>query len=399
MHTKLSAKFFAQNRQTLRARLGNTPIVIAGNGLLQRTSDTAYPFAQDSSFWYLTGCELPNSTLVMTADEEWLIVPERSAVRSAFDGAVDEAVLREQTGVERVLPANEGWRRLVALQPPKLACTYPAPPFNHSHELFTNPFRRQVYTQLKRRIPGVTLLDIRSQLAALRCIKQPEELACLEEAIAITKDAIEALTCATAFKTMRYEHEIEATLAYEFRRRGAAGHAFAPIIASGRHATTLHYVANNGDIADTDLIVLDVGAEISHYAADISRTVCQTTPNERQQAVYDAVSRVQKRALLLLRPGADYRAYEETVTDYIGEELLALGLIKSGYKPADIRYYYPHASSHFLGLDVHDVGDYRAPLAPGMVLTCEPGIYIPEEGIGVRIEDDVLITETGNRVL
>ena len=395
----IPSTFFVKNRQTLRAQTAFAPIVIAGNGLLQRTGDTTFPFTQDSSFWYLTGCDLPDVVLVITKDDEWLIVPERSAVRSAFDGSIDKAVLQKQTGIKTILGSREGWQRLSSLHPQEVRYLRPSPSYLSSHELFVNPARRRVYTKLKRLFPAATFTDIRTVLAAMRVIKQPEELVCLEEAIRITKETIETIISSPEFKTMHGEHELEAALTYGFRKRGASGHSFAPIVASGVHATTLHYVSNNGLIKPGDLIVLDVGAEVSHYAADITRTVCQAVLTDRQQLVYDAVKRVQDKARTLLKPGADYRKYEAAVTSFVGEELVRLGLLKDVSDTEQIRYYFPHATSHFLGLDVHDVGDYRAPLLAGMVLTCEPGIYIPEEGIGVRLEDDVLLTNTGNRVL
>lgn len=398
MHSNPST-FFSKNRHTLRARIGSAPLVIAGNGLLQRTGDTTFPFAQDSSFWYLTGCDLPDAVLVITKSDEWLIVPERSVTRSAFDGSVDKSALQQQTGVQTILDSHAGWERLSRLHPKGIQYLQPSPVYSSSRELFVNPARRRLYTKLKRLFPSATFTDIRSTLAAMRVMKQPEELICLEEAIRITKETIGSITASSEFAAMRNEHELEAALSYGFRKRGASGHAFAPIVASGQHATTLHYVSNNGSITPGDLIVLDVGAEVSHYAADITRTVCQTPLTDRQRAVYEAVERVQHKALTLLKPGADYRKYEASVTRYVGEELVGLGLLDDITDTEQIRYYYPHAASHFLGLDVHDVGDYRLPLAPGAVVTCEPGIYIPEEGIGVRLEDDVLITDDGNRVL
>ncbi len=169
-------------------------------------------------------------------------------------------------------------------------------------------------------------------------------------------------------------------------------------MANGQRAVTLHNVENNGSLDGAETTVLDVGAEVCHYAADITRTVMAKKPSQRQQAVYDAVLDVQEFALGMLKPGTVLKEYEQKVEHYMGEKLTALGLIDDTSHEA-VRKYYPHATSHFLGLDVHDVGDYTLPLEPGMVLTCEPGIYIPEEGIGVRIEDDILITENGHKVL
>jgi Xaa-Pro aminopeptidase len=145
--------------------------------------------------------------------------------------------------------------------------------------------------------------------------------------------------------------------------------------------------------------VVDVGAEVECYAADITRTLSLQPPSDRQQAVLDAVKDVQQAAAAFLQPGVDLKTYENYVATQMGRALVRLGLATNPDDRAALRRYYPHATSHFLGLDVHDVGDYSAPLEPGMVLTCEPGIYIPEEGIGVRLEDDLLVTKTGTQNL
>jgi Xaa-Pro aminopeptidase len=187
---------------------------------------------------------------------------------------------------------------------------------------------------------------------------------------------------------------LEAEIGYGFRKRGAEHHAFAPIVAGGRRACTLHNVANNAPLSADELIVVDVGAEVEHYAADITRTISPSTPSRRQQTVYAAVLETQAYAMELLKPGVLLREYEHQVELFLGEKLRELGLIKT-IDHENVRRFCPHATSHFLGLNVHDVGDYERPLEAGVVLTVEPGIYIPEESIGIRIEDDVLITGNG----
>jgi Xaa-Pro aminopeptidase len=251
-------------------------------------------------------------------------------------------------------------------------------------------------SRLKRHVPDVQIIDIRPELARLRMIKQKPELEALQKAIDITSESLnDALKVR---KRYTQEYELEAAITHGFRFRGAQGHSFEPIVAGGRNACTLHNVKNESPLKRDELVVCDVGAEVEHYAADITRTVCFGKPTARQQAVYEAVLSVQEYALGLLKPGTNLKKYEEKVAKRMGTELKSLGLIKK-LDHDQIRHYFPHATSHFLGLNVHDVGDYQLPLEEGMVLTCEPGIYIPEEGIGVRLEDDVLITKTGNKVL
>jgi Xaa-Pro aminopeptidase len=401
MESLLSSAFFARNRQKLKETVKHLPIVIAGNGLLQRTADTTFAFTQESNFWYLTGLNVPDMTLVIGAEEEYLIVPERSAVRAAFDGAITPSIVTARSGITLILEEREGWKRLKhSILEKNIVSTLEAPQqYVAAHGFYTNPAKQRLIDKIIKIDPDIQIVGIQKELTSLRSIKQAEEVTCIRTAVDITKDTLAELTEDPAFAEMRHEYEVEAAIGAAFRRRGASGHAYSPIVAAGAHATTLHYVSNDGEIGAKDYIVLDVGAEVEHYAADITRTVIQGKPTARQRAVHIAVQAVQHETLALMKPGASLKKIERQVELSIGRELKSLGLITNARDVDGVRRYYPHAVSHFLGLDVHDVGDYRLPLAPGMVLTCEPGIYIPEEGIGVRIEDDVLITDTGNIVL
>ena len=401
MKSTFPAAFFAGNRQKLReAVASDAPIVITANGLLQRNSDNTYPFHQDSSFWYLTGVEEPDSILVMAEKATFILLPGRSVSREAFDGAIDRAALTDVSGISDICDETDGWERLAALQAasPRLMTLEPAPEYVGQYGMYTNPARARLTARLGELNPELELVDIRAQLAGLRMVKQTAELTALRSAIDITAESLSVLTAADRFSGYKNEYEIEADLTREFRFRGASGHAFSPIVAGGARACTLHNIANGAPLQRDTLVVLDVGAEVSHYAADITRTRVFGKPSARQQAVFDAVLDVQTYALGLLRPGVLLKEYEQTVEKYMGTILRHLGLIRTAERE-DIRKYFPHATSHYLGLDVHDVGDYSRPLEPGMVVTCEPGIYIPEESIGVRIEDDILITADGNEVL
>lgn len=400
------AAFFAANRSRLREVVQtdghDVPIVVSANGLLQRNGDNTFQFAQDSNFWYLTGIELPDILLVIEETGEYLIVPGRGTSREAFDGAIDVVALTGRSGIANVLDEAAGWQRLEqsALRTQKLATPGAMAPYLDAYGMYANPARRRLAWRLRRAISDVELVDIRQQLATMRMRKQPKELMALQQAIDITIDSLELLTETTRFAGYHNEYEIEADLSREFRFRGAAGHAFAPIIAGGRRAVTLHNVSNEAPLRKNCLVVLDVGAEIDHYAADITRTRAYGHPTVRQQAVFAAVLDVQSYALSLLRPSTMLKEYEQAVEVYMGKALQQLKLLSASELDREhIRRYFPHATSHFLGLDVHDGGDYGRPLEAGVVLTCEPGIYIPEEGIGVRIEDDVLITGEGTRVL
>lgn len=396
-----SSEFFAGNRRALVARVqADVPIVATANGLLQRGADSSYAFSQDANFWYLTGIDEPDITLVVDGDDTFLIVPARDMSRATFDGSIDEKQLAERSGVTKIVDEVTGWKHLGAIleKSSRVATPAAAPNYLQQYGMYANPSRARLIEQMQQHVPELTVIDIRADLAHMRMYKQAPELLALQRAIDITAETLNEVTAKARLAAYRHEYELEAAISHGFRSRGAAGHSFEPIVAGGKNACVLHNVANNDALNTGDMIVCDVGAEVEHYAADVTRTVAAKKRSARQQAVYDAVREVQAFGLELLRPGADLRTFEDKVAARMGKHLKALGLItRSDHE--SVRKYFPHATSHFLGLNVHDVGDYTRPLKPGVVLTCEPGIYIPEEGIGVRIEDDVLITEKGNRVL
>jgi Xaa-Pro aminopeptidase len=401
MESRFSSEFFANNRRRLRELFtGKAPIVMTANGLLQRGADSTYAFAQDANFWYLTGIDEPDIVLVMDKDKEYLIVPSRSASREAFDGAVANEPLAHRSGIKTVLDDKEGWARLGGrLKKVKHAATLAVlPPYVEQYGMYTNPARAALVAKLQSYNGQLELLDLHQHLTRMRMLKQPEELAAMQAAIDITISTMKEVLRPARLAKYEYEYEIEADLGRGFRKRGADGHSFEPIVAGGKRACTLHNVANNTALAADELVIVDTGAEVEHYAADITRTISLRKPSRRQRAVHEAVSDVQGFALSLLAPGIVLKDYEQQVQHYMGEKLRELGLIKTINRDT-IREFYPHGTSHFIGLNVHDAGEYDRPLEPGVVISCEPGIYIPAEGIGVRIEDDVLITADGNKVL
>lgn len=392
--------FFAGNRERLcQLFTGTAPIVLTANGLMQRGSDEAFPFQQDTHFWYLTGLNEPDVVLVMDKGKEFLIVPGRSQSREAFDGALDFTELSRQSGITTILPEKEGWKQLDGRikRVQHVATLAPAQPYIESWGLYANPARLTLVKRLREANSSLELLDLRTHVARMRMVKQPIELGALQKAIDITIDTIKDVTKPKQLSSYTYEYELEADITRGFRKRGATGllgHAFTPIVASGKHACTMHHVNNDGTLASDELVILDVGASYQQYNADISRTVISGEPSRRQHAVYEAVLAVQEYGFSLLKPGVYFREFESQIVAFMGEKLRELGLIKT-ITDETVRKYFPHATSHYLGLNTHDVGDYDRPLEPGVVMTVEPGIYIPQEGIGVRIEDDVLITKDG----
>lgn len=401
MESNFTSQFFAGNRERLRELFtGKAPIVVSANGLLQRGGDSGYAFNQDANFWYLTGIDEPDILLVMDRDKDYLIVPTRDANREAFDGAIGVETLRRRSGIKEIYNEKTGWDHLASrLKKVKhLATVAPAPAYIEHFGIYANPARSTLVARLKGLNPELELLDLGPHLSRQRMIKQPVEIATLQKAIDITVSSLKQTLQPAKLKNYKYEYQLEAELSRGFRQRGAKGHAFEPIVAAGKRACTLHNTTNDGRLSANQMIVVDVGAEVEHYAADITRTVSTSPPSRRQRAVYAAVLDVQNFAINLLCPGVMLKDYEQQIEHYMGEKLRELGLIKT-IDHDSVREFYPHATSHFLGLNVHDVGDYDRPLEPGVVLTVEPGIYIQKEAIGVRIEDDVLITPKSHRIL
>ena len=233
---------------------------------------------------------------------------------------------------------------------------------------------------------------------ALRLIKHKEEIGAMQKAISITHQAYKGvLEC---LKPGMYEYEIEAEMTYHFLRNGAQGHAYAPIVAGGYNATILHYVDNDSRLQDGDLLLMDFGAEYANYAADCSRTIPVNGKfTARQRDCYQAVLEVYKRAIQLFVPGNTIASINKQVGQWMQEKMLQLGLLSQKEidehqgEQAPYFKYFMHGTSHFIGLDVHDVGTKETPFEKGMVLTCEPGLYIPEENLGIRIETNVLVDE------
>lgn len=399
MRTYFDAAFFAGNRRRLQELFaGKAPIVLTANGLLQRNGDTNFKFRQDSNFWYLTGLDIKDAILVIDQEKEYLILPDIGPVDEVFAAPHNLELIAEQSGIRIIIDQKTGWKKLGSrLRRVKHVATLGAyPAYNEHYSMYSNPARASLIAKMKTANPELELLDLREHLARMRVIKQPAEIKAIQKAVNITVATLKNVER----KLPKYinEYEIEADLTYGFRKRGALGHAFSPVVASGPRSCHLHYEDNNHAIDGSRHIYIDTGAEVDHYAADITRTYYLASPSKREAAVVNAVKDVASYAMSNLKPGISIRENEKLVEHYMGEKLRELGLIKSITKES-VRKFYTHACSHYLGLDAHDVGDYDSPLQPGMVLTVEPGIYIKDENFGVRIEDDVLVTKKGLKIL
>lgn len=372
-------------------------LVVPAYSEMQRGNDAAYAFEQEANFWYLTGVEYADWWLMLdgTRGRSWLVSPKVDDVHALFDGSLSADEAKAVSGVDEVIDRDEALSLLRReARTRQLVYTVDQPPY-HDHFSFTlNPATHELREQLSRIFSQVQ--DFRPKLAELRAIKRPEEVRMMQSAIDLTIGAFEEVK--SKLSTYTHEYEVEADFTHYFRSRGATGHAYDPIVAGGVNACTLHYGANAAGLKKGSLLLLDIGARIHGYAADITRTYAVGKLTKRQQDIHARVAEAQAQIIELLAPELSVESYQQQVDVIMQKALIDLKLIKDE-RDDKYRTYFPHAISHGLGVDVHDALGRPRYLQPGMVLTVEPGIYVPEEGIGVRIEDDILITEKGHRNL
>jgi Xaa-Pro aminopeptidase len=393
-------EFFAGNRAALRKACSADYILLSANGMVQKSADLVFPFRQDSNFWYLTGSQVADAILFMDLKKkrDIIILPERAKHRDLWEGAIDTAGLQKESGVSEVLQFEAGTALLkeTAANKPKIGTIVPDIAYLPAYGMHLNPTKLIFRNRLRRMFGSGQMVDIRNDMARLRQVKQPAEIAAIQKAVGITLDSLAALK--QEIGTMKSEQDVDIFLSHQFRLRGASGHGYDPIVGSGVNAATIHHERNNGPLVKNGLLLLDVGALYDGYSADISRTWVIGTPTKRQLAMYAAVKEAHTFALKLLKPGVAIRQYQKDVVAFLVDKLIAAGVYKEKDR-AQHEKDYPHLISHHLGLDVHDAGLYDDPLVEGCVVTVEPGVYLPEDKIGVRIEDDILITKTGAKNL
>ena len=382
-------------RAALLERIGNGVAVLRSAD--EKSIEGDYPqdsdFRQDNDFFYLTGLETADSWLVLIAsttapDQVVLFIPARDSMEERWTGPKmgpgPEAVAA--TGVQDVRSsqtAREFIREALKASGTLLLPRYRAP--RDSIVLKELGLADSLGRTITRK-------PLSGHLAALRQVKDADEVARLRRAIDITAEAQRE-----AMKSARpgmWEYELEAIIEYTFRRRGAERVGFPTIVGTGINGTTLHYDKGRRQSEAGDLVVMDVGAEFGYYSADVTRTIpISGTFTPRQRALYNLVLGSQQAAIDSVRPGMTIMRLQEIASNYMRNHSGDL------CAPGPCNRYFIHGLSHWLGMDVHDVGDYSAKLAPGMVLTVEPGIYIPSEALGIRIEDDILVTATGSENL
>lgn len=402
-----ASDLFTLNRKNfIKQMQPGAAAVFFSNDMLVTNADGHYLFTQNSNLYYLSGIDQEKTILFLFPDApkpEWreiLFVLKTNETIQIWEGwkySIDEA--REASGINTIRYADtfDGFIRAMISH-----CSGFYLDFNE-HErnaLVSTGAANRFADFLKSEFPAHAIHRAAPILEELRSIKSKWELVQLQEAIDITEKAFRRVL--TMLKPGVTEYEIEAEVTHEFIRNRATGHAYTPIIASGYNACVLHYIENSRPCKDGDLILMDFGAEYGNYSADLTRTVPVNGKfTKRQKDVYNAVLRVHKAAVAMLKPGNLLEKYHGEVGKLMESELLGLKLIsKTDIKNQDpawpaYKKYFMHGTSHFLGLDTHDVGNRYKPFKEGMVFTCEPGIYIPEESIGIRIENDILISKKG----
>jgi Xaa-Pro aminopeptidase len=402
------AELFIENRRRLAAALPPGALVILhANDVMPGNADGTLGFTQNSDLYYLSGIDQEETVLFLFPDapdpkmREILLVRETSEHIAIWEGeklTKDQAKAR--SGITRVEWTGE-FETLLR----QLLCQAAVVFLNgneHPRAVLSVESRELRFARrIRHEYPLHRIERLAPVLYPLRGIKSPHEIALLKEACRITRDGFLRL-----LKFVRpgvHEYEVEAELAHEFLRQRAGGFAYTPIIATGPNACVLHYVTNHCRCEDGQVLLLDVAAKYANYNADLTRSIpVNGRFTGRQRDVYDAVLRVFRACCAMLKPGVLIREYQEQVGLLMTDELIRLRLLdpkavadQDPEKPL-YKKYFMHGTSHHLGIDVHDVPPSWQPVQPGMVFTVEPGLYLREEGLGIRLENDILIGDTGN---
>lgn len=394
----MNENIYKFNRNNLLDKIKDNSIVILFAGKsIKKTGDQTYPFTPNRNFYYLTGIKEEEHILVMSKIngvksskiyikdidlelERWIGKSLRKEEAEEITD-VDEVKFKSefQSDIHKIITMKEEINFYLDLERMNV----------DTEESISHKFANEIMTKY----PQIRINNIYSKIGELRLKKLPEEIKKIKKAIEITKSGIEKLMmeCRSGIK----EYELEAYFDFNCKTKGATDLAFKTIAAAGKNATILHYVENNSELKDGDLILFDLGAEYNCYNADISRVFpINGKFTERQKEVYNSVLKVNEAIINLIKPGMKYKDVNEKATDLIAEECIKLGLIN---EKSEVRKYYYHSIGHSLGMDTHDIETPHRDITfePGVVFTVEPGIYIEEEGIGIRIEDDILVTNDG----
>ena len=404
-YDKINTNLFILNRINLCKELKNNSLAIFhSNDEMSRNGDCFFPFRQNSDLFYLSGIDQEHTILVIFPDcpnpsyKEVLFVRKTNEHIKIWEGhKYTQKEATEISGIKSVFwleNFDDIFKMLV----------------NWSENIYINENDRansdvdsrnlRFTKKIKNQFPAHNFERSGPILTRFRTIKSDIEIDLIKQACSITEKALRRVL--SFVKPNVWEYEIEAEITHEFTRNRANGHAYTPIVASGVNACCLHYINNNAQCKEGELILMDFGAEYANYASDLTRTIPVSGKfSPRQKEVYNAVLSVMKAAKKMLVVGNLLDSYHQEVGVLMEQQLIKLGLlsatkvVQQDPKKPLYKKYFMHGTSHFMGLDVHDVGNRYQTFKPGMIFTCEPGIYIPEENIGIRIENDLLITEDG----
>ena len=404
------AEYKKRRDKLLSKLLKHSVGVVFSSGYKTRSNDTEYPFRQDSNFYYLSGFLEDNSCLVFIKKSKKvktiLFVAKKDKTQELWSGnrlGAEEA--KKRFLVDEVYEYGEFNTKLKEYLKDKKALYYD---FNLDYS------KVKVLKRYSKEIQSYE--NISSFVQKMRLIKSDSEIALIKKAISITKDAHHKAMSRTA--SLKYEYQLQAEIEYEFKRQGAYSDAYISIVACGNSANTLHYIDNDKELKSGELILIDAGCEYKYYASDITRTIPANgkyTP--AQKKLYDMVLATQLKIIKMIKPGVKRSKLQKRAIKLLSQGMIDLGILKGSLKKIIkkelYKKYYPHGIGHWMGIDVHDEAPYKyengreIPLKAGMVLTIEPAIYVDENedvprkyrGIGIRIEDDILVTKRGNKNL
>ncbi|PNW29494.1 aminopeptidase P family protein [Formosa algae] len=404
----INSDLFIQNRAHFSAKMKpNSLAVFNSNDIYPIGADSALPFQQDRNIFYLSGVDQDSSILVLFPDcpnpkhREILFLTETNEHIAVWEGAkLDKDAAFKTSGIKTVYWLQD-FERVFKEIMTQCDTVYINTNEHYRANVETETREDRFNTWLRKTYPAHSVAKSNPILQRLRSVKQQIELDIIQEACNITEKGFRRIL--DFVKPGVMEYNIEAEFMHEFLNNRSKGFAYTPIVASGNNANVLHYIENNQECKAGDLILLDVGAEYANYSSDMTRTIpVSGTFTDRQKQVYNAVNRVKTEATKMLRPGTIWADYHVEVGKLMTSELLGLGLLDK----ADVqnenpdwpayKKYFMHGTSHHMGLDTHDYGILTEPMKANMVFTVEPGIYIPDEKFGIRLEDDVVIQESGD---
>ena len=404
---QIDSNLFVKNRKKFMAQMRPKSIaVFNSNDVYPIGADSTLPFEQDRDLFYLSGADQEETILLLFPDaidpkhREILFVRETNDHIAVWEGAkLTKEKATEVSGIETVYWLTDFDKIFFDLMT-EADTIYFNTNEHYRQAVETQTREDRFIEKCKKEYPAHQWAKSNPILQQIRGVKEPEEIDLMQKACDITEKGFRRIL--EFVKPGVWEHEIEAEFLHEFIRNRSKGFAYTPIIASGGNANVLHYVENNQQVKDGDMILMDLAAEYANYSSDMTRTIPANGKfTDRQKEVYSAVLRVKDEATKMLVPGTLWAEYHKEVGKLMTSELIGLGLLDK----ADVqnenpdwpayKKYFMHGTSHHIGLNTHDYGELKKPMKANMVFTVEPGIYIPAEGMGIRLEDDVVIQEKG----